>query len=181
MFLKLGMRYSSTKEAKKVAGKVKDALIQLSNLPGFSQPSLELDGIQISVADQNRQQCISRRGCSGFLQVWTQTWVCFPLSRTPGQDQEYRVETGTEQVHRKLWLLCAWFVFTALSGLRHAWDSLFTLNSPTHRWEYSLENTLVQQNWFCDHIYSGTKQIIQMELDNLNSPCSVSVRVVLLG
>lgn len=67
------MRYSSTNGAKKVAGKGKNALIQLGNLSGFSQPSLELDGIQISVADQNRQQCSSKGGCNGFLQVWAQT------------------------------------------------------------------------------------------------------------
>lgn len=90
------MRYSSANGAKKVAGKGKNALIQLGNLSGFSQTSLELEGIQISVADQNRQQCSSKGGCNGFLQVWTQTWVCFPLSKTPGQDQECRVETGTE-------------------------------------------------------------------------------------
>lgn len=82
----------------------------------FSQ---ELGGIQISVADQNRHRC--HGGCRGFLQVWTQSWVCFPLSTTPGQGQEYSVETETNQVHKKLWLhlLRAWFVFTVLSGLRH--------------------------------------------------------------
>lgn len=170
------MRHSSTNGAKKGAGKVKNALIQLGNLSGFSQASL-----WSWVGSRFLWQI---RTGSSVVQRWL-WWIpaglgtnlgLFPLKQDP------RSESGVQSWNWGCDYTCSVPGLCSQSWLE--WDmfeSPFWLLTPQHADGNILWKTLQCSRTDWGPHLRWHKANHPNVIGQLNSPCSVSVRVMLPG
>lgn len=132
----------------------------MASLSGFLQPSLwNWMGSRFLWQFRTSKDVIVQMAM-GFLQDWIQTWVCCPLNET-------LLLLSWAVTMAALCFLC---FYTVLPTLKHIWDPVLTLGNI--QVEIVSGKQLVHQNWLCGHI--GTRQIIQVQLHNCNSPLSIA-------